>query len=679
MLTKVMAFSAKQLRMRYISRDVSWLAFDRRVLTMAQDPKLPLLERAKFLAIAANNLMEFLEIRFAEHALLSLIDDPHHYLRDKFGYTPKKNAQTINKIIAEGYHTTHSLYEDMYAAYERLLEQLLDRNIRIIDTPALDALQRQSVSDYTEERLQHLISPESVRKKTPEHIHSRELAFVYEEQSGKKRVVPLPNGEPRLFKVPDNEAYYTFVLQDFILRDYLRSILTSYNSFFSLCEIRIFRNGNISLSSDHDQDIELEKKLKERQLARAVWMEYMFDPLSLDGPGLVKQVADVVKVPKEYRHSLAPVLDLSFLFSLAKQVPETKLKYSGFSPQGLPWKAQGLFERMRAQDILLHYPYDSFEPVIDFFETAAADPLVKTISTTVYRVSKDSRIIEALKQAAHNGKTVTVVVELKARYDEAQNLRWTRELESAGCIVIHSPAELKVHAKFAMIIREDSPGILRPYVYLATGNLNEDTAQVYTDIGYFISIDNALAEEFMAFFNALVDPEAKPLCSERLFVGKQIKQKILSRIDEEIAIAQGGGIGEIFAKMNGLEDIEIIEKLYAASQTGVKIRLVVRGICCLIPGIPGLSENIDVRSVLGRFLEHHRIFIFGNTEQIRTKDIFFSSADWMSRNMDRRWELMFSVYDRAAKQQLYDIVRTSFYEGSPQDVFLKENNTMLTE
>lgn len=678
MFMKVMAFSAKQLRLRYIHRDVSWLAFDRRVLSLAENKKLPLLERAKFLAIAANNLVEFLEVRFAENALLSLIDDHKHHLRDKFGYTPKKNAQTVNKLIAEGYHTTQSIYEDMYAVYSRLLEDLQERNIRIIDLPAADQSQRSSLQDYMRHTLHPLLSPESVKKHSPEQVYSRELAFICQNQNGHKQVVSLPHGEPRLKKLQDNTNYHTFILQDTLVRTHLHDVLSAYNDFFAICELRIFRNNNIWLTGDQDQYVELEKKLKERQLARAVWLEYLDLDSSVGEKALIQDIADIVKVPKAFRHGLAPVLDLSFLFSLVKQVSLPELKYQSFAVRQIPQKNQELFSRIRQQDILLHYPYDSFEPVIDFFETAALDPQVRAIRSTIYRVSKDSRIIEALKQAAQNGKEVTVLVELKARYDEAQNLKWTRELEASGCRVMHSPVALKVHAKFAMVLREEAEHI-RPYVYLATGNLNEETAQIYTDIGYFISVDNGLAAAFVDFFNAIASDCTEPQDNDRLFVGKQIKNKLLSRIDEEIAVAKAGGHGEILAKMNGLEDTEIIEKLYAASQAGVKIRLIVRGVCCLIPGIKGLSENIEVRSVLGRFLEHQRIFVFGNSDNIRTKDIFFSSADWMSRNMERRWELMFSVQDKEAKQSLYDIVNSSFFLDAPQDFFLEENNTGLTE
>jgi len=353
------------------------------------------------------------------------------------------------------------------------------------------------------------------------------------------------------------------------------------------------------------------------------------------------------------------------LFELVSQVTRPDLCYKSFFRGKLEY--ENIFDKINEGDFLLHMPYQSFQPTIDLIRSAARDPDVLAIKMTLYRTNNDSGIIEGLKEAAKNRKQVTVLVELKARFDEEQNINWARELEDSGCHVVYGIPGMKIHSKVALVVRKEG-GKIRRYVHLATGNYNENTARVYTDLGYFTANDD-FAKDISDVFNVITGYSMPSRWKRIVSAPYDLRKYFFKLINKEIEFQKKSKNGLIFAKLNSLEDTKIIEKLYEASQAGVKIQLIVRGICCLVPGVPGLSENIRVRSIVGRFLEHTRVFIFNNNSDAR---IFLSSADWMARNFDHRVELLFEIYKNELKEHLKFIMETCWRDRLKTRVLLPE-------
>jgi polyphosphate kinase len=381
--------------------------------------------------------------------------------------------------------------------------------------------------------------------------------------------------------------------------------------------------------------------------------------------GLLQVLTEALAFSKDEVAFIQGEMDLTFLFQLAAQVPEAKLSYPAHVAPKIAY--DNIFDRIKEGDMLVHVPYQSFQPTLDLIKTAAIDPEVLAIKMTLYRASEDSEIIAALKLAAKNKKQVTVLVEIKARFDEERNIGWARQLEESGCHVIYGIAGMKIHSKIALIVRREE-GRTRRYVHLSTGNYNEKTARVYTDLGYFTSNDD-FARDVSDVFNVITGYSQPARWKRVISSPYDLREYFFELIDQEIAFQKEHKSGFIFAKMNSLEDTKIVEKLYQASQAGVKIRLIVRGICILVPGIPGLSETIKVKSVVGRFLEHSRIFLFNNNSDFR---VFLSSADWMSRNFDKRIELLFEIYAQDLKERLRGILDATWKDNQKSRLLLPQ-------
>ena len=463
-------------------------------------------------------------------------------------------------------------------------------------------------------------------------------------------------------KLPSDKDAYEFILIDEILRDNLKNMFRGYE-IRSSALFRIIRDSELSVDEEFSANLlnSIEAEIKKRPRAKVVSLFVEKDCAE----GLLQVLTEALAFAKEEVDLVPGAMDLTFLFQLAAQVPEAKLSYPVHVAPKIAY--DNIFDHIKESDMLVHLPYQSFQPTIDLIRTAAVDPDVLAIKMTLYRASEDSEIVAALKQAAKNKKQVTVLVEIKARFDEERNIGWARQLEESGCHVIYGIPGVKIHSKITLIVRREE-GRTRRYVHLSTGNYNEKTARVYTDVGYFTSNDD-FARDVSDVFNVITGYSQPARWKRVISSPYDLREYFFELIDQEIAFQKEHKSGFIFAKMNSLEDTKIVDKLYQASQAGVKIRLIVRGICILIPGVPGLSENIKVKSIVGRFLEHSRIFFFNNNSDYR---IFLSSADWMSRNFDKRIELLFEIHQQGLKDQLRSILEASWKDNQKARVLLPQ-------
>jgi polyphosphate kinase len=613
---------------KFIHRDLSWLEFNRRVLEEAADERNPLLERIKFLAIFTSNLDEFFMVRMA--GAKKLLDSGYNK-RDQFGFYPQE-------LFAEIKIRTDELVKKFYEVYGGAVRDALEGEKIFIRKPEeLNPEQKKFVQRFFDTTLYPIITPMAVDGGHPfPMLPSRTIAFaanIIRSEKNHLAIIPIPNSVPRLLKVPAEGEESVYVLTDYLIKENLEKFFKGYK-IQDASIFRVLRDSELEVDEGFAPDLlkALEKELKKRSSAKAVYLQ-MEEGTT---PELLEVLCSGIDFPKEEVVFTSSDLDLTFLFNLSAWTDKPQLRYPSFTPVKSVY--DNIFDKIKDEDFIIHVPFQSFMPTCELIAAAAQDPDVLAIKMTLYRTNEDSAIIKALMEAAKKRKQVTVVVEIKARFEEEKNIQWSRELEQAGCHVIYGIAGLKIHSKMSLIVRKEE-GRIRRYVHLATGNYNEKTANIYTDIGFFTANDD-FARDIADVFNVITGYSLPSPWKRVISSPHDLRKYFFDLIDKEIEAQQTHKNGLIIVKMNALEDVQIIEKLYAASQAGVKIRMIVRGVCSLVPGVEGLSENIEVRSIVGRFLEHSRIFYFNNDGNGR---IFLSSADWMTRNFDRRIELLFEI------------------------------------
>ena len=642
----------------YRNRELSWLAFNERVLNEARDKNIPLFERLKFLSITASNLDEFFMIRVA-----SLKDMVHagYTKSDIAGMTPEEQIEAITKEV-------RGLVSLQYSTYSRsLLPALKQNGLRVIqEHEALTKEEARYVDRYFRDNVYPVLTPMAVDSSRPfPLIRNKSLNIgALLSKKGEKdaelefATVQVPSVLPRIVQLPDSEdGTRNVILLEEIIERNMQQLFLKYD-IVSASPYRVMRNADLTIDEDEAADLlkEIQKQLKKRQWGEAIRLEV---EEKID-KRLLKILSKELDIKEQALYKISGPLDLTFLMKMYGMDGFDELKLPKHVPapvKELPADCN-IFDEIRKGDILLHHPYQTFDPVVKFVRDAANDPKVLAIKQTLYRVSGNSPIIAALAQAAENGKQVSVLVELKARFDEENNIIWAKMLEKAGAHVIYGLVGLKTHSKITLVVRREEDGIRR-YVHLGTGNYNDSTAKLYTDIG-LLTCAAPIGEDATAVFNML-SGYSEPEGWNRLSLAPLwLKDRFLELIERETEHAKNGGEGRIIAKMNSLCDRDVIVALYEVSAAGVQIDLIVRGICCLKVGIPGVSENIRVRSIVGNFLEHSRIFYYYNNGQ---EDVVCASADWMPRNQEKRVEIMFPIEREELKQEVIHIL----------DVELKDN------
>ena len=615
----------------YINRELSWLRFNLRVLRESGVKSMPLLERLKFVCISASNLDEFFMVRVA--GLYNQLENGINK-KDAAGLTVETQLNMIAK-------SAHMQMKAKYRYLFSILKELRNEGIMLSRVGDVEASGKEWLEEYYREIVYPVLTPMAVDASRPfPFLMNRTLNLAVElinnEGQHSRGFVQVPSVLPRIIEV-ERCSQRTFVFLEEV-------IIVHCQDLFKGCEIldivpfRITRDSDLDVDEEDTENLlkEIEISLRKRKRGASVRLEI----LKTRNQSIKKFLAGNLDLTEQAIYEISGPLDVTCFFKFIKLLNEPKWEFEPFVPQKpleLP-KMDNLFDRIREHDILLHHPYESFEAVIKFVSDAANDPNVLAIKQTLYRVSGNSPIVGALARAAENGKQVTVLVELKARFDEENNIIWARRLEKAGCHVIYGLVGLKTHAKIILIVRKEPDGIKR-YVHLGTGNYNDNTAKLYTDIGLMTANDQ-FGSDASAFFNLLSGYSDPPVWNKLVMAPLGLRQKLYDLIDNEIAQVKKGHEGHIIAKMNSLIDKEITKKLYEASMGGVKIELIVRGICGLKPGLAGISENITVRSIVGRQLEHSRIFYFANGGN---EQVYLSSADWMPRNLNERVELFFPV------------------------------------
>ena len=626
----------------FTNRELSWLEFNQRILGEARDRKNPLFERMKFLSITASNLDEFFMVRIAS---LKDMVNAGYQKKDIAGMTAQEQLRALNEKM-------QAFCEKQYTTYNRaLLPKLSEEGLEIISFSELSEKEMDFLEEYFHKNIYPVLTPMAIDSSRPfPLIQNKTLniaALIKSRNKDKKEkkeydiaTVQVPSVLPRVILLPQKDGpkrKCRVILLENVIEHYLDVLFLNHEIICS-APYRIMRNADLSIDEDDAEDLlkEIEKSLKMRQWGEVIKFEY---EERMD-KRLVKYLKKQFKVHSCDMYAFNGPLDLTFLMKCYGIEGFEDLKEAPYIPQkNKELRAdKNIFNQIRKGDVLLHHPYESFDPIVAFIKQAAEDENVLAIKQTLYRVSGHSPIIAALAQAAENGKQVTVLVELKARFDEENNINWARKLEKAGCHVIYGLVGLKTHCKIALVVRREADGIRR-YVHLGTGNYNDSTAKLYTDTGMF-TCRNAVGEDATAVFNMLSGYSEPANWNQLIVAPIWMKKRFLEMIARETQNAKEGKPAKIIAKCNSLCDRKIILALYEASCAGVQIDLIVRGICCLVAGKPGVSENIRVRSIVGTFLEHARIFYFYNDGN---EEVYMGSADWMPRNLDRRVEIVFPV------------------------------------
>mgnify|MGYP001810165871 CR=1 FL=1 len=633
----------------YINRELSWLAFNARVLEEADDKENPLFERLKFLAIAASNFDEFYMVRVG-----SLNDqvEAGYEKPDNSGLTPAAQLVRISGRV-------HAMTDDAYRIWSRkLAPKLASAGFRLLHAPDLAAGQREWLSRHFDGFIYPVLTPMAVDSGRPFPLIQNKTLNIgvlirepEEEEGYIFATVQCPSVLDRVVVLPRGAAGGTdFMLMEDVIALFIDRLFIG-KQVLASAPYRITRNGDLSIDEDEAEDLllEIEKSLRQRRWGVAVRLEIRKGT----DPRIRSILLDEMELGAEDLFEVPGPLDLTILFRLYGFPETSAFKYPGYVPQASPalQDVDSLFDAIREGDVLMHHPFESFTPIIELIREAARDPQVLAIKQTLYRVSGTSPIIRALAEAAENGKQVTVLVELKARFDEANNIQWAKQLEKAGCHVIYGLVGLKTHCKITLIVRMEDEGIQR-YVHLSTGNYNDVTARIYTDLS-LLTCSNRFGEDASAVFNALSGYSERPRLSKLVMAPTMLRETFCRLIDREAGYARQGRKASIRAKMNALVDPGIIESLYRAAMAGVKIDLTVRGMCSLRPGVAGVSDRITVRSVVGRYLEHSRIYRFENGG---TPEVWLSSADWMERNLDRRVELLFPVENPKLRARIEDFI-----------------------
>ena len=640
---------------RYLNRECTWINFNERVVNEAAISSIPLLERVNFLSISASNNDEFFMIRVAgiKHLLAEQITR-----KDIAGLTPREQFEAIQLM-------EHSQCRRQYKIYRDVKKRLSAEGIHIISFDEANEEEKLYLEKYVKEEIYPVVTPLAVD--TAHFVPflaslSLNLAVFLQREGGgltKAAVLPVPlKTVPRLIEIPQKRGGHTFVFCEDLLAAYGHLFFPGY-IITEIKPFRLTRDADLEISKDAaDLLAEVKKSLKKRKKGAPVRLETDCRV----SPAMRRFLKTVADVEEADIYEIDGPVDLTGLFEITALPEYDRLRFPAASPQPvwelLPYRKEELWAVVKKHNIMMHHPYETFAAVDDFIYLAAKDPDVLAIKQTLYRVGTRSAIIDALAEAAENGKEVTVLMEVKARFDEENNIHKARKLEEAGCHVIYGVAGLKTHSKITLVVRRESDGIRR-YVHLATGNYNGKTARIYTDVG-ILTADRAMGEDASAFFNLLSGYFESPSWKKLAVAPYDLREQLYSSIDREISVAKAGKKAVIIAKMNSLLDRHVIDRLYEASQAGVTVRLVVRGICVLRPGVTGLSENISVHSIVGRFLEHSRLFYFYNDG---AEDVFISSADWMPRNLNERIELLVPVEYGPHKERIKEILRLNYEDN----------------
>ena len=641
----------------YINRDLSWIEFNWRVLQEAQDSSLPLLERAKFLSIVSSNLDEFMSVRVA-----GLQDQMKaNYIKKDFsGYLPEGLLKRVMK-------RTYRMVAEQYKTYREILRLFSKEGILLSEYEDLNVTHKKAMDQYFHEIIYPVLTPMAVDQSRPfplVHTQSLYLAVVLTKEGMEPEdepffaIVQVPSNLNRCISISPrgNSKKHEFILMEDLIRVHIHTLFSGYTP-VAVHSFRLTRNADLTLNEEGAEDLleEIEKELRRRRWGAPVRLEV--------DKGMHPYALEMLREEFEIEDNVFEIdgpVDLTFLMRLQGGLEGFQhLRYPALEPYyPRELDEDDAFEVLRRKDVLVYHPYESFEAVTDFIVQAAEDPKVLAIKMTLYRVSGHSLLVQALAQAAESGKQVTVVVELKARFDEERNIAWARKLEKAGCHVVYGLIGLKTHAKVTLVVRQENNS-LRRYVHVGTGNYNDNTARLYTDVGIFTS-NVLIGEDASILFNEITGYSTPKHMQALSVAPTNLKNKLIELFRREAEHAKAGKPARIIAKMNSLSHQETVDELYAASQTGVKVDLIVRGVCCLRPGVAGLSENITVRSIVDRFLEHSRIIYFENGGQ---PEVYISSADWMSRNLTRRVEPLCPVLDEANKRALINMLQLSLNDN----------------
>jgi polyphosphate kinase len=645
-----------------INRELSWLEFNDRVLKEGLNEDLPLGEQLKFLSIVSSNLDEFFMIRVAglRHQQAS---DPRK--QSPSGHTPAQQLDLISKRV-------HTMVAEQTAGIKGVLTRLKKHGFSVLSRDDWTDEQALFLQQYFTAEIMPVLTPMAVEELKPSPLLPGLQMFVAFAVSSKKSktgiiVVPVPGLLPRFVNIPTAGDTYAAPVEDVIAAN--AQVLFSEDHIVSTAFYRITRDADIEIQEDEAADLlsTIARAVRERRRRAAVRLEITTGA----DIRLKKWLTRFLRLKPQDIYEIDGLLDASALFKLIDMLPSEKLKAAEWTPQPPQdlIDSDDLWETVQERDIMLFHPYESFEPVIKLAAEAANDPNVLAIKQTLYRTSGSSPLVRALADAARSGKEVTVLVELKARFDETRNVNWARELEDAGCHVIYGIAKFKTHAKAMLIVRREK-GRIRRYAHLSTGNYNDRTARLYSDIG-LMTCDADITADVAAFFNLLTGRSETIGWKKLTIAPTDLRQKIIDLIEREIQTTTSGDKGLIMAKLNAIQDPAICHALYRASRAGVKVILNVRGICCLRPGIKNVSDNIEVRSIIDRYLEHSRIFYFRNGGH---DEVYLSSADWMRRNLDLRLEILFPVKNPKIKNRLTDILKT-FFEDNVKAWQLLSNGT----
>ncbi|HZU41148.1 MAG TPA: polyphosphate kinase 1 [Terriglobales bacterium] len=653
----------------YINRELSWLAFNRRVLEEAEDTSNPILERLKFLSITASNLDEFFEVRVA--GLLQHIEDGYTEAGAD-GITPLQERNLISE-------ETHRFVDDQYHCWnDALRPSLADQGIRVLGLHELDARAEQFVDEYCDRELDPLLTPITVDPAHPfPRVINKALCVAFLLRRRRRAsltytgVVTVPRALPRLVRLPSLQGTDDYIfLADLVARHAAR-MYKGYD-IVSSAAFRVTRNSNLYLQEEESRSLleSVRTELHNRRKGDAVRLEIEADA----DPAIVERLQSNFDVDNWQVFSTNGPVNLVRLLAIYEQSHRPELKFRSFVPRELHLtaKSKDLFEELRRHDVLLHHPFDSYNAVVSFIENAADDPNVLSIKQTLYRTSEHSLIVPTLISAAAK-KEVTVVVELKARFDEDSNIRWARDMEDAGVQVFHGLVGLKTHCKLVLVVRRDPDGAVRRYAHLGTGNYNASTARFYTDLSLFTA-DEQITQSVHDVFSFLTAYAEQPNYDPLIVSPVNLAERSLAMIAREAEHARRGRPARIIAKMNALLDKNIITALYRASQAGVEIDLIVRGMCALRPGIRGISDRIRVRSIVGRFLEHSRIYYFANDGQ---EEIYLSSADWMPRNLYERVEVMFPVLDPLLRERIRQEILQSYLSDTLKARILQRDGSYV--
>lgn len=640
-----MARSAQKSKL-FNGRDYSWMQFNRRVLEEAEDPTNPLLERVKFLAITGSNLDEYVEVRQA--GLMQRIEDGYR----EPGYDGLRPAESLEVLTAE----IHSFVAAQYHCWNKqLLPELRKKGIRLLAWGELSDHARDFARGYFQREVDPLLTPISIDPAHPfPRVINKALCLALLLRAKRRSsgpqvlgVVTVPRALPRFVRLPCEHDHYDYLLLQDLIEQHLAGMYRGYEVLAS-ASFRVTRNSNLYFEEEEARSLleTIRVELHNRRKGDAVRLEIE----SNADPEIVERLRVNFELGEEQVFRGEGPVNLSRLMFLYSDVQRPDLKFAPFAPKPLllSRKSTGIFDELRHRDILLHHPFDAYDPVVEFIQQGALDPAVVTMKQTLYRTSADSPMFQALTEAGAS-KEATVVVELMARFDEASNIRWARSMEDAGVQVFHGVVGLKTHCKLAMLVRHDEDGVTRRYCHLGTGNYNPETARFYTDLSLLTS-DPQIGERVHMVFNYLTAHAELDDYSPLLVAPLTMAESFLRLIRREQEHAQAGRPAHIVAKMNALLEPSIIQALYQASQAGVEIDLIVRGLCILRPGVKGLSDRIRVRSIVGRFLEHSRIFHFANGGN---DEIYLGSADWMPRNLLERCEVVYPVRDPAAVARIH--------------------------